>query len=122
MEILNGDSVDRLYYRFTYHKSWNIPGLVTKSVVLLSVEDEGCAIVCERLVEKKSVIANFINAKLRSEAIVIDGDGNQTRDFIHVNEVCKAIERCLPLYGIEVDIGTGKERSINQVANMLGCT
>ena len=71
------------------------------------------------LTTKTSAIANFINAKINNKQIVINGDGNQTRDFIHVSEVCRAIELCLGKYNLLLDIGTGIPRSINEVVQMM---
>lgn len=76
----------------------------------------------ERYLETKTtVISNFINAKLKGLPITINGDGEQTRDFIHVEEVCRAIELCLDKKKVFVDIGTGIPRSMNTLAKMLQC-
>jgi UDP-glucose 4-epimerase len=75
----------------------------------------------EFLQRKTSVVANFVNAKLKQQPININGDGTQTRDFIHVDEVCRAIEFCLRRYKTFVDIGTGVHTSINELAAMLQC-
>ncbi len=40
---------------------------------------------------KTSVVAKFIRHALRGEPIVIYGDGKQTRDFVHVEDLCHAI-------------------------------
>jgi UDP-glucose 4-epimerase len=71
------------------------------------------------LTKKTSVIANFVNAKMNNQPIIIHGDGSQTRDFIHVEEVCRAIELCLCKFNLTMDIGTGIPRSIKEVAEML---
>lgn len=51
--------------------------------------------------------------------ITIYGDGNQTRDFIHIGDVCDAlIASCLTnnCESACIDVGTGKETTINQLA------
>jgi UDP-glucose 4-epimerase len=68
---------------------------------------------------KTSVIANFINAKKNNKSMVIVGNGEQIRDFIHVSEVCQAIEMAFGKEKIIVDVGTGVGRSINEIANMM---
>jgi nucleoside-diphosphate-sugar epimerase len=76
------------------------------------------------LEEKDSVVARFIRAKKESRQAVIHGDGSQTRDFVHIDDVCEAIY--LSLYNTRdmdeiIDVGTGKETSILELANILGC-
>jgi len=43
------------------------------------------------LKSKTSVVANFLNAKTNNLPLIINGDGFQERDFIHVNDICYAI-------------------------------
>jgi len=71
------------------------------------------------LAMKTSAVANFVNAKLNNRPVIVHGDGSQTRDFIHVDEVCRAIELCLGKFNLQMDIGTGIPRSIKEVINML---
>jgi UDP-glucose 4-epimerase len=42
-------------------------------------------------IHKNNAIPNFIKASLRGEPIHIYGDGQQTRDFIYVDDLCDAI-------------------------------
>ena len=53
--------------------------------------------------------------------ITVYGAGLQTRDFIHVEDVCKIIyEAFKPKFNNEiVDVGTGKETTVNTIANMF---
>lgn len=73
--------------------------------------------------EKTSVIAKFIRAYDAFTPLTINGTGEQTRDFVHVDDICKAI-----IYSIEseytkmiCDVGTGIENSILDVAKMFNC-
>ena len=70
---------------------------------------------------KSSVIAKFINNIRNKESLIVTGDGSQTRDFIHVSEVCRAINSCLNDTKIShpIDLGIGKGRTIKEVAQML---
>jgi UDP-glucose 4-epimerase len=71
--------------------------------------------------EKSSVIATFLRAYKNNQKIIINGDGLQTRDFIHCNDICKVIIKCIesPYINKILDIGTGKETTILKVANMF---
>jgi nucleoside-diphosphate-sugar epimerase len=71
---------------------------------------------------KTSVVANFINAKLNNEHLIIHKHGEQTRDFIHVDDVCAAITLSLHnMRDIEdiIDIGTGTATSIRDLAEKI---
>jgi UDP-glucose 4-epimerase len=73
------------------------------------------------LESKTSVVANFINAKKQNKPLIINGDGSQTRDFIHVDDVCKVIIKSIthPL-NMTFDVGTGIGTSIKSLAEMIG--
>jgi UDP-glucose 4-epimerase len=46
--------------------------------------------------DKTSVVATFMKAILREHhAIVVHGEGKQTRDFIFVGDLCKMVDACL---------------------------
>ncbi|MGA1876307.1 MAG: NAD-dependent epimerase/dehydratase family protein [bacterium] len=62
------------------------------------------------------VVAIFIEAMLSGKSPVIHGDGQQTGDFIYVDDVVEANMACLAFAGSDTfNIGTGIETSINQV-------
>lgn len=44
---------------------------------------------------KQSVIAQFFQDILAGRSITIDGDGQQTRDFLYVNDLGQAIRLAL---------------------------
>ncbi len=66
------------------------------------------------------VITIFINNALNNKPLIIYGDGNQTRDFIYVKDVAKAIELAIEsqTQGI-FNIATGKPTTINQLASTI---
>ena len=71
---------------------------------------------------KDSVIAKFIKQAIAGKTVEIYGDGNQTRDFIHVNDLIRAIRLAAvkPNIGGEIfQIATSKENTINDLVNML---
>lgn len=66
------------------------------------------------------VVSIFLDKIHRNEAPTIYGDGNQTRDFIHVADVVSANMHALDnqLTGI-YHVGTGIETSVNQLWNTV---
>ena len=72
---------------------------------------------------KSSVIPIFLKKLNEHKPLQIYGDGNQTRDFVHVNDVCHAIELCIPNKkanaGEIFQIASGTETSINELVSML---
>ncbi len=67
------------------------------------------------------VIAKFIERARRGLPPIIYGDGKQTRDFIHAEDVARAIEIVLEKgeSGEVYNIGTGKETSRLELARMV---
>lgn len=71
---------------------------------------------------KGSVISAFIKNILNDKPLVIYGDGNQTRDFIHTEDLCKAILLVMQSNddGFNLfQVATGVETTINFVAEYL---
>ena len=93
---------------------------------------------------KNSVIAKFIKDGLTKKVLTIYGDGTQTRDFIHVEDLCQGIYLCLnfddgqtkgdepnetnqrnlrnmieQVWAESFQIGTGRETSIIDLANYI---
>ncbi|GAG47581.1 unnamed protein product, partial [marine sediment metagenome] len=81
---------------------------------------------------KTSVVAKFIRRAKQGKALIIYGDGNQTRDFIHAQDVCRAIDLALECdsqalnagrdtsdSGLIFQIGTGRETEIIKLADMI---
>lgn len=66
------------------------------------------------------VVAIFSQKILKGEQPVINGDGNQTRDFVYVGDVARANLLALEhqVTG-EINIGTGIETSINTIFNEI---
>ena len=70
------------------------------------------------------VMGKFAQQKLNGEPMTIRGDGEQRRDFTYVGDVVDANIRCmdypLELNGEVFNIGNGDNRSVNQIANLIG--
>lgn len=83
----------------------------------------------EYLNRKNSVIAKFAKQKMKKQQFVLDGDGSQVRDFIHLYDVIDAIERAIVAEWQTIpekealaepfDIGTGRGISIVSLARMF---
>ncbi len=66
--------------------------------------------------KETGVIAIFVNKILRSERLIINGDGKQTRDFLYVKDAVEAAVLALKRNIIGIfNIGTMKETSINVI-------
>ena len=66
------------------------------------------------------VIGLFIEQYMRGEPLTIIGDGEQRRDFTHVDDVVLANIACIDneCSGI-INIGSGRNYSINEIASMI---
>ena len=68
-----------------------------------------------------AVFGVFLAQKLANKPLTIFGDGNQTRDFIHVSDLVDAIilaaqkGKNSEIY----NVGRGKEITVNSIANMI---
>jgi UDP-glucose 4-epimerase len=64
----------------------------------------------------------FLEKALNGKTIFIDGDGSQTRDFViasSIAEILRAIIENNTLWGEIVHVGTGKETSILELAQLI---
>ena len=71
----------------------------------------------------KSVLSTFNQAKEEGKPLNIVNDGEQRRDFIHVDDVVEANIRASKYhdcYGCTFNIGTGTNYSVNEIADMFG--
>jgi UDP-glucose 4-epimerase len=67
------------------------------------------------------VVAIFAYRLLRGEPCVVNGDGDQTRDYVYVQDVADAVARALsrPDATGVANIGTGVETSVNEIYRRL---
>ena len=66
------------------------------------------------------VVAIFAERLLADEELVINGDGKQTRDYVHVNDVVAAnLHAATAAQTGVVNIGTGREASVNEIHRIL---
>jgi UDP-glucose 4-epimerase len=72
--------------------------------------------------EYAGVITNFANRILRDEPIIIHGNGNQTRDFVAVEDVVSIINTAISIsgkYGRIYNVGYGKSITIKDLAELM---
>jgi UDP-glucose 4-epimerase len=70
----------------------------------------------------QGVFAIFIGNVLRGEPIKIHADGEQSRDFVHIDDVTRAWVDAIDnpaSYGQVINIGTGKPTSVNTLADVV---
>jgi UDP-glucose 4-epimerase len=98
-------------YCLAYHGSW---GLNTVVLRFANVYGPYSA-------HKNSVVARFLKDILTTGQVTIDGDGQQTRDFIYAGDLCQAILLALKsdVGGEVFQIATGVETSIQELAGMV---
>jgi UDP-glucose 4-epimerase len=69
------------------------------------------------------VVGLFLEQWKKGEAFTIVGDGEQRRDFTHVDDVVKAniaaAERASDIRGEIINVGTGTNHSVNQIADTI---
>ncbi len=71
---------------------------------------------------KGSVVAKFFRRVQAGKELTIFGDGEQTRDFLYVGDLCKAIRAALQAdlpFGEAIQLGTGRETSVNQLVALM---
>jgi UDP-glucose 4-epimerase len=70
---------------------------------------------------KGSVVAKFLKDISAGGKVVVDGDGGQTRDFIYVGDLCRAIVLAFEsdVCGEVFQVATGVETTISQLAEMV---
>jgi UDP-glucose 4-epimerase len=68
------------------------------------------------------VIPNFLRQAMRGGTLVMHGDGNQTRDYVYVDDVVTALIAAATAPGINqivINIGSGQETSIRNLVRMV---
>lgn len=98
-------------YCLAYHGSWGLGTVVLRFANLYGPYSA----------HKQSVVAKFFKDMAREGRLTIDGDGRQTRDFIYVGDLCRAVILALQrdVSGEVFQIATGVETSILELAEMV---
>jgi UDP-glucose 4-epimerase len=71
--------------------------------------------------EYRTVIPIFLEQYKNGEPLTITGDGEQRRDFTHVDDIVDAMVRVVKLnkWGSTYELGIGENHSINELAEMF---
>ena len=69
-----------------------------------------------------AIVGIFQTQYLNREPLTITGDGEQRRDFTHIDDIVDGLVRCIgkDFKAKEFELGTGLNYSINELANMFG--
>ncbi|WP_029896978.1 dTDP-glucose 4,6-dehydratase [Desulfohalovibrio reitneri] len=99
---------DRLVY--SYWSTYNIP-----AVIIRPFNNYGA----RQHLEK--VIPRFVTSVILDEKLRVHGDGQSSRDFIHTDDTCRAIDMALhapqdKVVGEVFNVGSGQHRSILSIA------
>lgn len=68
------------------------------------------------------VIPNFLRQAIRGGTIVVHGDGNQTRDYVYLDDVISAMIAAATAPGLDnlvINIGSGTETSVRELVRMV---
>lgn len=70
----------------------------------------------------RTVLPIFLEQHKNDEPLTITSDGEQRRDFTHVDDIVDAMMKVVQLnkWGSVYELGRGKNHSINEVADMFG--
>lgn len=98
-------------YCLAYHGSWNLGTVILR---FGNVYGPFSA-------HKNSVVARFFKDISAQGRITVDGDGQQTRDFVYVGDLCRAVLLALQseLAGEVFQIATGVETSIRELTLLI---
>ena len=98
-------------YCHAYHGAWGMGTVALRFANVYGPNSE----------RKTSVVAKFMSDILREGTITIEGDGRQTRDYIHVADLTDAIVKALmsDVGGEVIQVGTGTETSVLDLVALL---
>ena len=69
------------------------------------------------------VVPHFLRQALRGGSLVAHGDGNQTRDYVYVDDVVSAMVAAATapnVNGLVINVGSGTETSIRELVKKVG--
>ncbi|WP_435346413.1 NAD-dependent epimerase/dehydratase family protein [Haloarchaeobius sp. HRN-SO-5] len=74
-----------------------------------------------RQLPDRGVIPTFLSNARAGEPLVVEGDGEQTRDFVHVSDVVRALlaAATTDATGEAFNVGTGEATSIAELAELI---
>lgn len=75
-----------------------------------------------RSYHKGSAVAQFIRNVIERKELTVFGDGSQTRDFVYVDDICRAVSLALaaPHARGVYQLGSGVPTSVNELLELIG--
>ncbi|EJN57925.1 NAD-dependent epimerase/dehydratase family protein [Halogranum rubrum] len=103
-------TVDR--YARTYHELYGVETVALRYFNIYGPRQGG---------EYSGVISIFLEKALNDDPITVHGDGSQTRDFVHVDDVVQAnlLAATTEHVGEAYNVGTGREVSVRELAETI---
>ena len=98
-----------------WHKVYN-----TKSIILRTFNVYGKR--CKDDQNEGNVVGIFLKQINKNQPLTVYGNGNQTRDFIYIDDTIDALIKLAKSridFGI-FNLGSGKKTSINKLVNIIG--
>ena len=101
------------HYLYMYHANYGMPYTVLRYPNVFGPRQNPHS--------EAGVVAIFTGKMLRGEPVIVNGDGEQTRDFINVRDVAMANYRAAMARGVSgaFNIASGTRITINRLAAML---
>jgi len=103
------------YYVRTIGQLW---GIETVSLRIFNAYGPG-----QRLpASHPPVVPHFLRQALRGGTLVVHGDGEQTRDYVYVDDVVKALVAASTapgLNGLAINVGSGEETSVRALVSTV---
>ena len=68
------------------------------------------------------VIPNFIRQSMQNGTLIFHSDGQQTRDYVYIDDVVDALVACPTAQGLDgrvINVGSGTETSVRDLARMV---
>jgi len=112
-QVLAPYGASKLYGEAALQAFQSVYGFTGVALRFSNVYGPNCA-------HKRSVVAEFLRRAAAGKPLVIYGSGRQTRDFLHVDDVSRAVRIALrsPSSGA-FQLGTGVETSVVRLANLV---
>ncbi len=69
------------------------------------------------------VIPSFIRRAIKGESLVVQGDGNQTRDYVYIDDVTDALAAASTAPDVDrlvINVGSGVDTSVNDLVLAIG--
>jgi UDP-glucose 4-epimerase len=99
---------------FSYYYGYGLPVVILRPFNTYGPYQKSCA--------EGGVISIFIENYLRARDLLIYGDGNQTRDFLYVEDCADFVVKaafCKEAIGEVINAGTCKDITINNLASLI---